>query len=123
MVRYSPTVRRNLVYAVFLGFVAFGMVLDHVFWQGNPPYITWNDVIQKCGMIIFTVIWQIEDSRAFGFTRSRKGNIWTVLFTPLGLAFYLRRTRKWPAALAIWLGYWGGALLAALAVHLIARSL
>lgn len=108
--------KRNAIYLALVIFIAAGFVIDVWAWPaGTPSRFTWNDAIQLVGVVVLSSWWQIADARQRGVRRSGVASTLTVMFVPIGSAVYLFQSRNWRSAVAVYLVFWGGIMLAAAA--------
>jgi len=100
--------KRDRIYTLLLLFVAFGMVIDFIFWPADITPITLNDLVQMVGIVVLCQLWQNADAVELDVDRSSGSWIATLLLPPLGIGMHLFQTRKWQIALPVFLLFWGG---------------
>ncbi|WP_299962873.1 hypothetical protein [uncultured Roseobacter sp.] len=100
--------KRNAIYIGLLLFIAAGVIIDWVVWQGPPAQFTWNDVMQLFGIIILVRLWQNADAAEIGHVQNLASRLLTILFMPVGTAVYFFRSRGWRSAAAGFVLFWLG---------------
>jgi hypothetical protein len=100
--------KRDRIYGLLLLFVAFGTVIDIIFWRAELPLITLNDLFQIVGIVVLCQLWLNADALELDLDRSSGSKIATLLLPPLGIGMHLFQTRKWQVAIPAFLLFWGG---------------
>jgi hypothetical protein len=110
--------KRNWVYVALLVFVSIGAVIDIAVWPLEAPPLTWNDVVQTIGIVVFVYWWEVADAKQFGQPQSGPARVLTVFVPPLGHAIYLYQSRNWKRATVMFLLFWAGVFVAFMMVAL-----
>ncbi|TDK38968.1 hypothetical protein E2F50_02155 [Rhizobium deserti] len=107
--------KREYLYLCLLGSVAIGSVIDSYIFVYDERLMIFNDIAQMLLIVIFSVLWEIEDGRLLGLPLRSPTRLLTVLFMPLGLLIYCLQSRRPVSGLLVYFGFLAGVIAAAVA--------
>lgn len=107
------------IYCALLLFVALGSVVDLVVEPYGPTAAAWNGFIQAFLLMLFIYRWEAVDAVERRCRRSWVARLVTIFLPPLGHGIYLLQSGEWKTAAWLFVRFWAGIVLTAVAAGLI----